>query len=126
MDKVAHHYHQLLTSLTQRLEQGERDIDALEADARRRLLASGDLTPIEMENVTARCGAIWKSSPAVMMKAVSTMTKAFFYGSLKRACGSGWRRLPTGHSWNGKRCSRTLAIMAFTTAARWSVWAIYS
>ncbi|MFT4464676.1 MAG: zinc ribbon-containing protein [Sodalis sp. (in: enterobacteria)] len=52
MDKVAHHYHQLLTSLTQRLEQGERDIDALEADARRRLLASGDLTPIEVENVT--------------------------------------------------------------------------
>lgn len=45
MDKVAHHYHQLLTSLTQRLEQGERDIDALEADARHRLLASGDLTP---------------------------------------------------------------------------------
>lgn len=52
MDKVAHHYHQLLTSLTQRLEQGERDIDALEADARQRLLASGDLTPLEVENVT--------------------------------------------------------------------------
>lgn len=51
MDKVAHHDHQLLTSLTQRLEQGERDIDALEADARRRLLPSGDLTPIEVENV---------------------------------------------------------------------------
>ncbi|BAE74079.1 hypothetical protein SGGMMB4_01908 [Sodalis glossinidius str. 'morsitans'] len=52
MDNVAQHYHQLLTSLTQRLEQGERDIDALEADARRSLLASGDLTPLEVENVT--------------------------------------------------------------------------
>ncbi|HEY0207795.1 zinc ribbon-containing protein [Acerihabitans sp.] len=52
MDKVAQYYRQLLASLSQQLEQGERNIDTLVEDARQRLLATGDLTPAEVDNVT--------------------------------------------------------------------------
>lgn len=52
MDKVAQYYRELLASLSQQLEQGERNIDTLVDDARRRLLATGDLTPTEVDNVT--------------------------------------------------------------------------
>ncbi|WP_410016093.1 zinc ribbon-containing protein [Sodalis sp. C49] len=52
MDKVAQYYRELLASLSQQLEQGERNIDTLVEDARLRLQATGDLTPAEVENVT--------------------------------------------------------------------------
>lgn len=52
MDKVALHYQQLLSTLSQRLEQGERNIDELVEDARQRLLATGELTPVEVDHVT--------------------------------------------------------------------------
>ncbi|TCV97970.1 zinc ribbon-containing protein [Biostraticola tofi] len=55
MDKVAQYYHELLSSLSQRLEDGERDIDTLVDDARQRLSGTGDLTPTEVEQV---CGAV--------------------------------------------------------------------
>ncbi len=52
MDKVALYYRELLASLSHQLEQGERDIDALVADGHRRLIAAGDLTPAEVDNLT--------------------------------------------------------------------------
>ena len=52
MDKVAAHYREILASLSQQIEQGGRDIDALVADARQRLLSRGDLTPAEVDSVT--------------------------------------------------------------------------
>ncbi|TKI05475.1 zinc ribbon-containing protein [Martelella alba] len=52
MDKVTAHYRTLLASLGRRIEQGERDIDALVDEAHRRLLAGGELTPAEADSVT--------------------------------------------------------------------------
>ena len=52
MDKVALYYRELLASLSHQLEQGDRDIDSLVADGHRRLIAAGDLTPAEVDNLT--------------------------------------------------------------------------
>ncbi len=52
MDNVAKYYRELLASLSHQLEQGERDIDALVAAGHRHLLAAGDLTRAEVDNLT--------------------------------------------------------------------------
>lgn len=51
MNKVAQQYRELVASLTDKLNRGERDIDALVENARLRLLASGELTRSEVEEV---------------------------------------------------------------------------
>ncbi|MEA9392267.1 zinc ribbon-containing protein [Acerihabitans sp. TG2] len=51
MDKVAQYYRKFVASLSQQLEQGERDIDVLVDGARKRLQATGDLTAEEVTNV---------------------------------------------------------------------------
>ncbi|QKJ86366.1 zinc ribbon-containing protein [Paramixta manurensis] len=52
MNKVAQYYRELLTSLTERLQGGERDVDALVEQGRQRLQASGELTHSEVNEVT--------------------------------------------------------------------------
>ncbi|MBV4413817.1 zinc ribbon-containing protein [Enterobacteriaceae bacterium YMB-R22] len=52
MNKVAQIYRELLASLTERLRNGERDIDALVASARKRMMEAGELTRIEVEETT--------------------------------------------------------------------------
>ena len=51
MNKVAQYYRELVASLTAKLNQGDRDIDALVENARLRLLATGELTRSEVEGV---------------------------------------------------------------------------
>ncbi|KOC89424.1 zinc ribbon-containing protein [Winslowiella iniecta] len=51
MNKVAQYYRELVASLTDRLNQGDRDIDALVDNARQRLLATGELSRSEVEGV---------------------------------------------------------------------------
>lgn len=51
MNKVAQYYRELVASLTDRLNRGDRDIDALVENARQRLLATGELTRSEVEGV---------------------------------------------------------------------------
>lgn len=52
MNKVAQSYHELVSSLTARLERGERDIDALVESARQRMNNRGELTQSEINDVT--------------------------------------------------------------------------
>ncbi|ATA18879.1 zinc ribbon family protein [Gibbsiella quercinecans] len=52
MNKVTEHYRELLSSLTERLKAGERDIDALVASAEQRLNAAGDMTRTEIAQLT--------------------------------------------------------------------------
>lgn len=52
MNKVAHHYQQLIASLSERLTQGERDIDGMVERARQQLLMHSDLTRNEVNEVT--------------------------------------------------------------------------
>lgn len=52
MNKVAQYYRELVASLTERLRNGERDVDALVARARQRVSQTGELTRTEIEELT--------------------------------------------------------------------------
>jgi len=52
MNNVAQYYRQLVTSLTERLQNGERDIDVLVQDARATLERGGKLTDLQIEQLT--------------------------------------------------------------------------
>lgn len=52
MNKVAQYYRELVASLTERLKNGERDIDELVASAEKRLDEVCELTRAEVEQVT--------------------------------------------------------------------------
>lgn len=49
MNKVAQFYRELVATLTERLRNGERDIDALVEQARARVSQTGELTRTEVE-----------------------------------------------------------------------------
>lgn len=68
MNKVAQFYRELVSTLSERLRNGERDIDALVEQARVRISQSGELTQSEIENVIRASDAIWKSSRSVMKR----------------------------------------------------------
>jgi len=52
MNKVAQFYRELVATLTERLRNGERDIDALVEQARLRVSQTGELTRIEIDELT--------------------------------------------------------------------------
>lgn len=51
MNKVAHYYRELVASLSERLRNGERDIDALVEHARQQILQTGELTRTEVDDL---------------------------------------------------------------------------
>ena len=53
MSNITQNYRQLVTSLTERLKNGERDISALVQDARVRLQDEGQLSEIQIEQLTS-------------------------------------------------------------------------
>ncbi|MFZ2613912.1 MAG: zinc ribbon-containing protein, partial [Raoultella planticola] len=52
MNKVAQFYRELVSTLSERLRSGERDIDALVEQARVKISQSGELTQREVESLT--------------------------------------------------------------------------
>ncbi|PQH25440.1 hypothetical protein C5T93_15320 [Raoultella ornithinolytica] len=52
MNKVAQFYRELVSTLSERLRNGERDIDALVEQARMKISQSGELTHREIETLT--------------------------------------------------------------------------
>ncbi|MGL4726261.1 MAG: zinc ribbon-containing protein [Scandinavium sp.] len=52
MNKVAQYYRELVTTLTERLRNGERDIDTLVEQARASVSQTGELTRTEIEELT--------------------------------------------------------------------------
>lgn len=52
MNKVAQYYRELVTTLTERLRNGDRDIDALVEQARARVSQTGELTRTEVDELT--------------------------------------------------------------------------
>ncbi|MBB1200170.1 zinc ribbon-containing protein [Enterobacteriaceae bacterium 89] len=52
MNKVAQYYRELVTTLSERLRNGERDIDALVEQARASVSQTGELTRTEIEELT--------------------------------------------------------------------------
>lgn len=122
MNKVAQYYRELVASLTERLKNGERDIDELVAGAEKRLNEAGELTRGEVEQVIQVVRRDLESSPAVTRKARASLPTASLCGSSRRACGRSWRILRIKPSWNGEKCLKTSAITVSTTAVRWLGW----
>ena len=52
MNKVAQYYRELVASFSERLRNGERDIDALVEQARQQVLQAGELTRTEVDELT--------------------------------------------------------------------------
>ncbi|MDU7608393.1 MAG: hypothetical protein E7K42_21200, partial [Escherichia coli] len=52
MNKVAQYYRELVASLSERLRNGERDIDALVEQARERVIKTGELMRTEVDELT--------------------------------------------------------------------------
>lgn len=52
MNKVAQYYRELVASLSERLRNGERDIDALVEQARQQVLQAGELTRTEVDELS--------------------------------------------------------------------------
>ena len=52
MNKVAQHYQQMISSLSERLTQGDRDIDGMVERARQQLMMHSDLSRNEVNEVT--------------------------------------------------------------------------
>ncbi len=64
MNKVAQYYRELVASLSERLRNGERDIDALVEQARQRVMQTGEFNANRGGRTDARCQTrSWKSSP---------------------------------------------------------------
>ena len=79
MNKVAQFYRELVATLTERLRNGERDIDALVEQARARVTQTGELTRTEVEEVTRAVRRDWRSSREAMKRGTRSPT-AFYAG----------------------------------------------
>lgn len=55
MNKVAQYYRELVASLSERLRNGERDIDALVEQARQRVMQTGGVNANRGGRTDARC-----------------------------------------------------------------------
>lgn len=80
MNKVAQFYRELVTTLTERLRNGERDIDALVEQARARVTQTGELTRTEVEEVTRAVRRDWKSLREATKRVRTRLPTAFLCG----------------------------------------------
>ena len=80
MNKVAQFYRELVATLTERLRNGERDIDALVEQARARVTQTGELTRTEVEEVTRAVRRDWRSSREAMKRAGRDRRQRFYAG----------------------------------------------
>ncbi|VTN06582.1 Protein of uncharacterised function (DUF1451) [Raoultella ornithinolytica] len=69
MNKVAQFYRELVSTLSERLRNGERDIDALVEQARMKISQSGELTHREVETLTKAVRRDLEELPAAMKRA---------------------------------------------------------
>lgn len=103
MNKVAQYYRELVASLSERLRNGERDIDALVEQARQRVMQTGELTRTEVDELTR---AVRRDLEEFAMSYEESQDDSVFLRVIKRVSGRNWRTLPTKPSWNGARYSR--------------------
>lgn len=69
MNKTVQYYHQVIDFLSERLRQGERDIEHLMTEADQKLTALGDLTRHEIEEIKQ---ALYRSLNATLINATTT------------------------------------------------------
>ena len=117
MNKVAQYYRELVASLSERLRNGERDIDALVEQARQRVMQTGELTRTEVEELTRAVRRDLEEFALSYEESLDEETDSVFMRVIKER---NWPILPIKRSSNGAKCSRTSVITVFITAARWS------
>lgn len=126
MNKVAQYYRELVASLSERLRNGERDIDALVEQARQRVMQTGELTRTEVEELTRAVRRDLEEFALSYEESLDEETDSVFMRVIKESI---WQELAditdkTQLEW--REVFQTSAITGFITAARWSGWAIWS
>ena len=120
MNKVAQYYRELVASLSERLRNGERDIDALVEQARQRVMQTGELTRTEVEELTRAVRRDLEEFALSYEESLDEETDSVFMRVIKESIWQELAILPIKRSSNGAKCSRTSVITVFITAARWS------
>jgi hypothetical protein len=119
MNKVAQYYRELVASLTERLRNGERDIDALVAQARQRVSQTGELTRTEIEELTRAVRRDLEEFARSYEESQDDVTDSVFMRVIKESL---WQELAditdkTQLEW--REVFRILIITGFTTAVKW-------
>lgn len=123
MNKVAQYYRELVSSLSERLRHGERDIDALVTQAREKIVRAGDLTQSEIESVIAAVKRDLEEFARSYEESHEDESDSVFMRVIKESL---WQELAditdkTQLEW--REVFQDLNHLACTTAAKWSVWA---
>ena len=123
MNKVAQYYRELVASLSERLRNGERDIDALVEQARERVIKTGELTRTEVDELTRAVRRDLEEFAMSYEESLKEESDSVFMRVIKESL---WQELAIKRSLNGAKFSRTSIIMGFITAEKWSGWEIWS
>jgi hypothetical protein len=125
MNKVAQFYRELVATLTERLRNGERDIDALVEQARARVSQTGELTRTEVEEVTRAVRRDLEEFARSYEESQDEVTDSVFMRVIKESL---WQELAditdkTQLEW--REVFQDLTITVCTTAVKWWGWEIW-
>lgn len=129
MNKVAQFYRELVSTLSERLRNGERDIDALVEQARVRISQSGELTQSEIDNVIRAVRRDLEEFALSYEESQEELTDSVFMRVIKESL---WQELAditdkTQLEW--REVFQISATTAFITAAKWldsAIWFVRS
>lgn len=129
MNKVAQFYRELVSTLSERLRNGERDIDALVEQARVRISQSGELTQSEIDNVIRAVRRDLEEFALSYEESQEELTDSVFMRVIKESL---WQELAditdkTQLEW--REVFQISATTAFITAAKWlgsAIWSVRS
>lgn len=126
MNKVAQYYRELVASLSERLRNGERDIDALVEQARERVIKTGELTRTEVDELTRAVRRDPEEFAMSYEESLKEESDSVFMRVIKESL---WQELAditdkTQLEW--REVFQTSIIMGFITAEKWSGWEIWS
>lgn len=125
MNKVAQFYRELVTTLTERLRNGERDIDALVEQARARVTQTGELTRTEVEEVTRAVRRDLEEFARSYEESQNEVTDSVFMRVIKESLWQELADITDKRSWSGVKSFRTSTTTGSITAEKWSGWGIW-
>ncbi|XNM61234.1 zinc ribbon-containing protein [Escherichia coli] len=107
MNKVAQYYRELVASLSERLRNGERDIDAL-VNRRAARNKTGELTRTEVDELTRAVRRDLEEFAMSYEESLKEESDSVFMRVIKEACGRSWQTSPIKRSLNGAKFSSYL------------------
>lgn len=119
MNKVAQYYRELVASLSERLRNGERDIDALVEQARERVIKTGELTRTEVDELTRAVRRDLEEFAMSYEESLKEESDSVFMRVIKESLWQELADITDKRSLNGARFSRTSIITGFITAEKW-------